>query len=194
MGIYNANWRVIDASDTYSSRFLPFADTLGLSHLIHGEDRERRFPRGRTHPYWIITEPATDASCPAIRLSRLSSSLPLYVHSRDDLARYMHGAGPTIAWIGWRGSWKKSPHRWSPVSPWRYAVSGVAQARTISTPRSSFSIAYAFGTNIWGISSQGLWQHGMAGLLLAIDAPSLLQALALSRALCCGISVRSHSI
>ncbi|MGB8352781.1 MAG: hypothetical protein WCD79_02750 [Chthoniobacteraceae bacterium] len=160
IGIYNANWRVITASDTYSTRFLPFA-ILGY-HTLYMDEIASAASEGRTHPYWIITNPRGHL------VSRYSIVTPLlvtplyipaaiYLHARgwtehrmDRLARLMEKISASlIASLS--------------VTILYLALRRRAEVRTALL----LSIAFAFGTNIWALSSQGLWQHGLAGLLLA---------------------------
>lgn len=155
--VYNANCRLIATGDSEPARMIPFAI---LDHGTVFLDSYSPFP---PDAWWIQRD----------RLGHWSSVFPIvlpvlltpvYVPA----AIYVRIAHPP---------------------PWRFAtLCGVMEKlsaalvtslsvvvlllvlRNFATESTAIllTIAYAFGTETWAISSQGLWQHGPAELLLGL--------------------------
>ena len=157
--IYNANWRLITASDNYPARYLPFA-IIGHGTLRIDPIRSVA-SQGRAAPYWIIrgTNNHLVSFYPVV--APLLAS-PLYL--------------PAIAWLDVRG-WTDS--RVDRLARFMEKISAslivslsvglmyLLLRRRAGVPIAVLlTIAYAFGTNTWVTSSQGMWQHGTAELLL----------------------------
>ena len=158
--IYNANFRSISAGDTYPARYLPFAilqyHTLSLTPVA------KVAAQGRGGgAYWMVPLPG----------GHLLSTYPVVV---PVLVTPLYL--PAVGYLHWRGWTDARLDRLARVMEkltasllaalsaallflllLRRAKAGVALLLTL---------AYAFGTTTWVISSQALWQHGMAELLL----------------------------
>jgi len=169
--VYNANLRPISAGDTYPARYLPFAivghQTFFLDPVAtvaaQGRPREAYWmPKradGRLTSFYPVVVPAL--------VSPLYIPAVIYLNATgwgdarlDHLARVMEKLSASLLAA--------------------LSVSLVyLLLRRRSTPRDALllTIAYAFGTTTWMISSQALWQHGMAqvlvtGALLLLSAPT----------------------
>jgi hypothetical protein len=158
--VYNANGRSISAGDTYPTRYLPFA--IWQHHTLVLDPVARLVAQGRgAGAYWIQTAPGGHliSLYPVVQPVLIA---PLYL--------------PAISYLRHRGT-----------DPWRVdhaakvmekvAASLIAALsaslfylvlRRRATPPTALLLtaAYAFGTTTWMISSQALWQHGMAQLLI----------------------------
>jgi hypothetical protein len=178
--IYNANLRQIGAGDTLPARYQPLIlwhdGTLGLdahARLVgHGhlmiEDRKQ--PAGATgnasyfepQAYWMIyTRHHQRASLyPPVTPLLVA---PLYV--------------PAVMWLNTHGWEQPNIDRVAELME-KLSASLLASIASVlmylvlrrDGNRWSFplAVAFAFGTNTWMISSQALWQHGTAELLIAL--------------------------
>ena len=181
--VYNANGRAISAGDTYPARYLPFAilhhGTLRLDPL------EKLTAQGRGGAaFWIQKVPGGHAISlyPVVVPVLLA---PLYL--------------PAVAYLNLRG-WERVDYVASVME--KLCASFVAalssallylllRRRTSERLALLLSLAYAFGTTTWMISSQALWQHGMGqllviGALLSLTAPCSAWR-ALAAGLLCGL-------
>ncbi|MEA2571121.1 MAG: hypothetical protein QOI24_3122 [Acidobacteriota bacterium] len=169
--IYNANLRSISAGDTYPARYLPFA--IVQYHTIFFEPIAKVAAQGRGDgAFWMLHRPDGHIiSLYPIVLPVLVA--PLYV--------------PAVGYLHWRG-W--SDQRFDHVAKvmekltasFLAALSAsllylLLRRRTKSSTALLLTVAYAFGTTTWVVSSQALWQHGIAELLviavlLLLTAPS----------------------
>lgn len=158
--IYNANLRSISAGDTYPARYLPFAilqyHTLSLNPVADVAAQGRG-----DAAYWILHRPdGSLISLYPVVVPVLVS--PLYV--------------PAIAYLHLRG-W--SDARLDHVAKVMEKVSAsivaalsvsllyvLLRRRAKAQTALLLTLAYAFGTTTWVISSQASWQHGIAGLLV----------------------------
>lgn len=158
--LYNANGRAIGAGDTYPARYLPFAiwhhGTLCLDPI------EKLTAKGQgSAAYWIVKVPGGHAISlyPVVVPVLLA---PLYL--------------PAIAYLNLRG-WTNTRVDYVARVLEKLSASLVAalsasllylllRRRTAGQIALLLTLAYAFGTTTWGISSQALWQHGMAQLLV----------------------------
>jgi hypothetical protein len=156
--VYNANFHVIGAGDSYPARFLPFAlwnhGTLYLDPIR--EVTAQRWP----NPYWI--QPTVNghvASLYPIVAPLLAS--PLYLPA----ALWARSAGETYERMSWLGRLLE-----------KLAASAIAAAavawmflllrrRLEPRPALLLTLVFAFATATWVTGSQALWQHGTAELL-----------------------------
>ena len=158
--IYNANLRSISAGDTYPARYLPFA--IVQYHTLFLDPVARVAAQGRGDgAYWMLHRPDGHV------LSLYPVVVPLLV-----APLYV----PAVAYLHLRG-W--SDARLDDVAKLmeKLAASFVAalsaallflllRRRAGLGVALVLTIAYAFGTTTWGVSSQALWQHGIAELLV----------------------------
>jgi len=158
--IYNANFRSIAAGDTYPARYLPFAiwhhQTLRLDPIatITAQGRAGTafwmvpLPDGHVISLYPVTAP--------LLVAPLYAPAVAYLHVRgwddarvDRVARIMEKVSASF------------------VTALSAALLYLLLRRRATTPIALLlTIAYAFGTTTWVISSQALWQHGMAELLI----------------------------
>lgn len=157
---YNANLRPIATGDSLPSRFLPLAilgeGTLQLDPVLEATIG------GHASPYWLLDDRHGGKSSlyPIVTPVLVT---PLY------LPAYWY-----LEWAGWH------PHRLAVIGAVMEKLSASAVAAAAAAllflavrrrcgPLDSLLLfaAFAFGTNTWTISSQALWQHGTAQLLLA---------------------------
>jgi hypothetical protein len=157
--IYNANLRLIGAADTYGARYLPF----GI--LRHGSllfDPILGFAgEGRAAPAWLLTNPAGHAvSMYPVVLPVLAT--PLYL--------------PAFVYLQTRG-WdvprvQQAARIMEKITASLLAAAAAALMYLLLRRRADrgaallLTLAFAFGTTTWVISSQALWQHGLAELLM----------------------------
>jgi hypothetical protein len=191
--VYNANLRSIPAGDTYPARYLPFAiwwhHTVLLDPIASITAQGRPLPRwqGRTGAaFWIVRGRGDHAvSLYPIVIPVLIA--PLYL--------------PAILFLDARG--------WDDLRLDRIArimeklVASLLAAMSVglfylllrrqALPNAALllTFAFAFGTTTWVISSQALWQHGLAQLLivttlLLLTAPPTRNRV-LAAGLCCGL-------
>jgi len=169
--VYNANGRSISTGDTYAARYQPFAlwqhHTLFLDEIeaVTSQGRERTTTWESPSPgaaYWIV--PARDghlASLYPVIVPVLVT--PLYL--------------PAFTWLsqqGWTDQRMDAAARImeklaaSFVTALSVSILYLAlRRRTKTSIAVLLAIAYALGTSTWVISSQALWQHGMAQLFVA---------------------------
>ena len=158
--IYNSNFRSISAGDTYPARYLPFA--ILRHHTIYLDPIETVAAQGRgAGAFWMLHRPDGHIiSLYPITLPVLISPLYIpaaaYLHVRgwsdarvDDVAKIMEKASASLL-----------------------AALAAALLYLLLRRRARHSvallltIAFAFGTTTWVVSSQALWQHGLAELLI----------------------------
>ncbi|MFY9826095.1 MAG: hypothetical protein WAM82_32315 [Thermoanaerobaculia bacterium] len=156
--VYNANFRLIAAGDSYPARFLPFA--LWNHGTLHFDPIREAVVQKNPNPYWI--QPTPDghwASLYPIVVPLLVA--PLYLPA----ALYARWAGETYERLSWLGEIleKLSASLIAAVAVgWMYLL-----LRRRLTPRDAtlLTLVFAFATETWTIGSQALWQHGTAELL-----------------------------
>ena len=164
--IYVANQRLVSSGDNMSSRYLPFA-ILGHGTLRLDPIRSA-MSQGYSDPYWVLKRNGHFYSTYPVAVPVLVT--PLYV--------------PAVAYLNYRG-W--TDERLDRVS--RIMEKGVSAliaslsvglmylllVRRAKCPWALWlTIAFGLGTNTWMITSQALWQHGMAELLLVLSLYLLL--------------------
>jgi hypothetical protein len=158
--VYNANLRSISAGDTYPARYLPFAILQYRTLFLNPVAKVTAQGRGDT-PYWMLDRPGGHLiSLYPVVVPILVAPLYLpaigYLHLRgwsdarlDHVARIMEKLAASFL-----------------------AALSVSLLYLLLLRRAKPSIAllltlaYAFGTATWVISSQALWQHGLAELLV----------------------------
>ena len=159
--VYNANFRSISAGDSYPARYQPFAilryGSLSLDPILPLVQHKR----SPTEAYWIRQGRGGRAiSLYPVVLPILVT--PLYIPS----ALYLRGQG----WP--EEATDRTARIMEKVVASLIAASSVALLFLLLRRRASehlaiaLSLVYAFGTTTWVISSQALWQHGLAQLLL----------------------------
>jgi hypothetical protein len=183
--VYNANRRAISAGDTYPARYLPFAiwqyQSLRLDPIatLTAQGRgDRAFwmvpvAGGHTISLYPVMVPVLVAPLylPAAGYLRLRG----WTEGRlDHIARVMEKLSASL------------------VAALSASLLYLLLRRRAAAPIARLlTLAYAFGTTTWMISSQALWQHGMAellviGALLLLTGPCTAPR-ALAAGLLCGL-------
>jgi hypothetical protein len=157
--IYNANGRAITAGDTYPARYLPFA--IVEHHTVLMNPIERIAAQGRPETaFWMLRHPKGHiVSLYPVVVPVVVS--PLYIPA----VAYLHDRGWTDARMDYvaRVMEKFSASMMAALSA---ALMYLAlRRRTTNRNALLLTFAYALGTTTWVISSQALWQHGLAQLL-----------------------------
>jgi hypothetical protein len=178
--IYNANLRQIGAGDTLPARYLPLIlwryGTLDLdantrlvaqghpviSHQYRAPDVENKVPYFEPWTYWTVRT----------RNHHLASLYPVVAPVMVAPLYY-----PAVAWLDAHG-WKQPNVGHVAEIMEKLSASILASIASIlmylvlrrecgrwTLP---LTLAFAFGTNTWMISSQALWQHGAAEVLIAL--------------------------
>jgi len=166
--VFNANGRLISAADTFAARYLPFSilrnHTVLLDPIAGPVALGRSAPTADTHDgtaFWLQRG----------RQNQLVSKYPLVVPVV--VTPLYLPAVHYLDSIGWQ------PHVTDKVARIMeklcaslIAATSVAllylllRRRTDARIASLLSLAFAFGTTAWVISSQALWMHGLAQLLI----------------------------
>jgi hypothetical protein len=160
---YNANLRDISSGDTFPARFLPLAllrhGTLYLDSVAEPTRMEHR-----TGSYWLV--PASGghvASRYPIVMPLLVT--PLYVPTAIYLA---HHGWDDVRVVEIAGELTEKLAA-SCVAAACAALMYVLLRRRMRRSRALLlTLAFALGTETWAISSQALWQHGAAELLVIV--------------------------
>jgi len=160
IAVYNANLRSISAGDTFPARYLPFA--IWHYHTLHLDPIKSVVAQGRgDSAFWIVGAPDGKAiSLYPVVLPTLVS--PLYL--------------PAVAYLNIRG-WNDDRLDHVARIMEKFTASLIAaisvgllylllRRRASERIAVLLTVAYAFSTTTWVISSQALWQHGMGQLLL----------------------------
>ncbi|HJQ37493.1 MAG TPA: hypothetical protein VKB93_10165 [Thermoanaerobaculia bacterium] len=158
--IYNANWRSISAGDTYPARYLPFA--IWQHHTLFLDPVVSVAAQGRGDAaFWMVRLPDRHLiSLYPIVVPVLLA--PLYL--------------PAAGYLNLRGWTDARMDRVARIME-KFSASLIAALsasllylllRRRATARVALllTVAYALGTTTWMISSQALWQHGLAQLLV----------------------------
>jgi hypothetical protein len=184
--VYNANLRSIGAGDTFPARYLPFG--IWRYHSLLLDPIAAITAQGRAGAaYWMVPTRGHFVSLYPVVLPVLVA--PLYL--------------PAVAWLHVRG-WTEQRLELAARIMEKLTASLLAAAsaallylllRRRAGPRTALLLtcAYALGTTTWVISSQALWQHGLAellvvGALLLVTGPCTTPR-ALAAGLCCGLIV-----
>jgi hypothetical protein len=179
--IYNANLRSINAGDTYPARYLPFA--LLQYHTPFFNPIETVATQGRGEKaFWILHMPdghliSVYPVVVPIVVAPLYIPAVAYLHARgwddqrlDHVARVMEKlAASFLAALASALLFLLLRRR---------ATAGTAWLLTL---------AYAFGTTHWVVSSQALWQHGLAELLVIVSLLCLTAPATNRRAIVAGL-------
>ena len=183
--VYNANRRAISAGDTYPMRYLPFAIWQHHTILLDPIAPLTAQARGDT-AYWMVSVPGghTISLYPVVLPVLIA---PLYLPA----VGYLHLRGWTDARLDHmaRVMEKLSASLMAALSA---SLLYVLLRRRAAVPIALvLTLAYAFGTTTWVISSQALWQHGLAellviGALLLLTGPCTTPR-ALAAGLLCGL-------
>lgn len=166
--VYNANGRLISAADTYAARYLPFSilrhHTVLLDPVVSAIAQGRSVPDARGEDgtaFWIMRgrEGQFISKYPLVVPLVVT---PLYLPA----VRYLDA----VAW---------DPHVFDKVARImeKLCASLIAAAsvgllymllrrRSEPSMAAMLSLVFAFGTTAWVISSQALWMHGIAQLLI----------------------------
>lgn len=183
--VYNANGRAISAGDTYPARYLPFA--IWQHHTVALDPVAPLVAQGRgVSAFWMVPVPGG----PTISLYPVVTPVliaPLYLPA----VGYLNLRGFTDTRLDYvaRVMEKLSASFMAALSA---ALLYLLLRRRAAAPTALLlTLAYAFGTTTWVISSQALWQHGMAqllvvGALLFLTAPCT-PPRALAAGLLCGL-------
>jgi hypothetical protein len=183
--IYNANGRAISAGDTYPARYLPFA--IVQFHTVFMNPVARVAAQGRGgNAFWMLPRPGGMIMSLYPIVTPLLIA-PLYVPA----VAYLHVRGWTDARFDWvaRVMEKLSASFLAALSVSLLYL--LLRRRTSNASALLLTFAYALGTTTWVVSSQALWQHGIAqvlviAVLLLLTAPfSAPRAVAV--ALLCGL-------
>lgn len=166
--VYNANLRSITAADSYAARYLPFSiwqnHSLTLNTILTTVAQGRKPPetleKGDT-AHWILKVRGD------IYVSKFPIVVPVILSPF-----YL----PAIIYLNHYGSdplvFDKIARIMEKLSASSLAAASVALLYLLLRRRTDEGIAailtllYAFGTTTWVISSQALWMHGLAQLLI----------------------------
>lgn len=159
--VYNANLRVISTGDSLSSRYVPLSvwgwGTTDLDPL--GELARD----GHAGPYWMVR------STHGRLVSTYSLVTPLLV------TPLYAPAALYLSRVGWRDEAVRGVAKlMEKLAASVIAALGVGLAfvvlrrRIPAWPAFVLTVAYAFGTTTWLVSSQALWQHGVAQVLVLL--------------------------
>lgn len=157
--VYMANVKVIATGDTRATRFLPFAVLHSGSLTL--EDFQEQVVGFFTGAYWARWVDGRLVSMYPIVTPLLVT--PLYVPA----TLYLEQAGWERRQLAFLAAFMEK------LSAAAVAAASVALVYVLLRRRAPhrdarlLTLAYAFGTNTWATSSQALWQHGPAELLLA---------------------------
>ncbi|MBI2214324.1 MAG: hypothetical protein HYU52_11820 [Acidobacteria bacterium] len=158
--IYNSNSRAISAGDTFAARYLPFA--IWRDHTVTLDSIASVTAQGRgARAFWMVKvgDGHTISLYPVVLPLLIA---PLYL--------------PAIAYLqlqGWTDA--RMDHVAQLMEKFSASLLAALSAallylllrRRAAPPVALLlTVAYAFGTTTWVISSQALWQHGMAELLI----------------------------
>jgi hypothetical protein len=183
--VYNANGRAISAGDAFPARYLPFA--IWRHHTLRLDPVAPLVAQGRgATAFWMLSMPGGHfiSLYPVVQPVLLA---PLYL--------------PAVGYLHLKG-WTENRLDHTARVMEKLAASLVAalsaallyrllRRRAAAKTAVLLTLAYAFGTTTWVISSQALWQHGMAqllviGALLLLTGPSTAPR-ALAAGLLCGL-------
>src|SRR5580704_194604 len=194
MVVYNVNGRAISAGDAFPARYQPFAILAHRTVLLdpiealtsQGRERPSRQNPSQGVAFWMAQTPSGHlVSLYSVVLPVLIS--PLYL--------------PAVTYVYRRGWTDENIDRVARImekltASFVAALSAsllylVLRRRARASIATLLTVAYAFGTTTWVISSQALWQHGMAqllvvGLILLLTAPCTVPS-ALAAGLLCGL-------
>jgi hypothetical protein len=163
--VYNSNLRVVGSYDSLAPSLIPFGLWRGDGLLLDGyrgafsPEVGYSIVQSKTGHLVSLYPPVTPILAaplyfPAAIVPRMVSSAQNVVASRLPMEKIAGSVFAALSVVVLHSALR------------RVAPSGLALALTV---------AYAFGTSTWAISSQSLWQHGPATLLLSIAILLLLE-------------------
>ncbi|MGL4315195.1 MAG: hypothetical protein ACRCTL_01050 [Pseudomonas sp.] len=166
--IYNANLRSIGAADTYPARYLPLS--ILKHHSLTLDPIAALVAQGREVP----TKPGKSTTAFWMTKSPKGSVVSLYPIVTPVVVAPLYL--PAVAYIDAKG-WElpRVDHVARLMEKLCASLMASLSAmllylllRRRSAPATAvlLTIAYALGTTTWVISSQALWMHGLAGLLV----------------------------
>lgn len=173
--VYNANLRVISTGDSLGTRYVPLAVWGWGSVELTPLDRHAR--DGHADPYWLtLSSPdrviSTYSLVTPLLVTPLYAPAVLYLHSVDWHEDAVRGVAKLMEKLAA-----------STVAALSVGLMfGLLRRRVARMPALALTVAFAFGTSAWVISSQALWQHGAAQLFF------LLGMLAATRSLRMGLA------
>ena len=170
---------MISAGDCYPARYLPFSilknRTLTLDPMMEVVSQ------GHTHPFWCV-------ECGGHTYSRYPVTVPVLV-----TPLYL----PAVAYldrVGWTDQRLEDTARvMEKLTASLIASLSVGVMYLLIVRRTGchwpllLTAAYAFGTNTWMISSQALWQHGVAQLFIVLALHLVLGRVTAMRAFSLGV-------
>ena len=189
--VYNANLRSITAADSYAARYLPFSiwqnHSLTLNPILTMVAQGRKPPatqeKGDT-AHWVLK----------VRGDQYVSKFPIVVpvilspfYLPAVIYLNHHGSDPLLFDEVARIMEKLCASSLAAVSVGLLYL--LLRRRTDEGWAAILSLLYAFGTTTWVISSQALWMHGLAQLLvvatmLLLTGPSTALRVILAGLLC----------
>ncbi|HWN43754.1 MAG TPA: hypothetical protein VNW71_16125 [Thermoanaerobaculia bacterium] len=157
--VYNANLRLIASGDSYPARFIPFAlwkhGTVYLDEIREAATQRHRIP------YWLMNAPnGRSASVYPVVTPILVT--PLY----GPAVLYLEKAGWSYENLSRVGAVMEKFAGSCVASSAVFLMFLVLRRRLDRRDALLLTGAFAFGTTTWAVSSQALWQHGPAELLL----------------------------
>ena len=179
--VYNANGRAISAGDTYPARYLPFA--IWQHHTVLLDPIAPLAAQGRGNAaFWMVhVQGGHTISLYPVVLPVLIS--PLYLPA----VGYLNSRGWTDARLDHMAKVMEKLSA-SLVAALSASLLYLLLRRRAAAPTALLlTLAYAFGTTTWVISSQALWQHGMAELLVVGAMLFLTGQCTVPRALAAGL-------
>ena len=169
--VYNANGRTIGAGDTYNARYQPIA--IWKYHTVLLDPIETLAAQGRERTtYGVAPSPSNAYWILSTRDGHLASLYPVVVPVL--LAPLYLPAASYVSLRGWTDQRVDVAARIMEKLAASFVTALSAsllylalRRRTRTSIAVLLTIAYAFGTSTWVVSSQALWQHGVAQLLVA---------------------------
>lgn len=157
--VYNANLRLIGAGDSYPARFIPFA--LWGHGTVYLDPVLDLTIQAHPNPYWV-------------REARNGHRASMYAVATPVLVAPLYL--PAAGWLSVSG-WTDARVNQIAFAMEKIAASIVAslavgwmylllRRRVERRHALLLTVLFAFGTTTWAISSQALWQHGPAELLV----------------------------
>ena len=180
--VYNANLRLVGTGDSYSARVSPFA--LISEGTLNLDDFKPETFQIEPLPYWL--QPTLDGHVASL-FPVVTPVLvtPLYL--------------PVVAYLkatGWTNDrlkiWTIIMEKFSASFITALAVGFMYLAlRRRGTERTAILLtcAFAFATGTWSTSSQALWLHGPAELLIALSLWLVTGSVGTARALLAGAAI-----
>ena len=166
--IYNMNLRAISAVDTYAARYLPFSiwrnHTVVLDPIAKtvAQGRKIAAPEGDADAAWWIREGREGHLISFYPIVVPVIIAPLYLPAVDYLEA--RGWDPLLLDHVARIMEKLVASLLATASVMLLYI--LMRRRSDAKTAALLALAYAFGTTTWVISSQALWMHGLAQLLI----------------------------